>query len=32
MKSKILVGSVSAILTDMHSPIAGGKYARAQKN
>jgi hypothetical protein len=31
MKSKILVGSVSAILTDMHSPTAGGKYARASK-
>jgi hypothetical protein len=31
MKSKILVGSISAILTDMHSPTAGGKYARAPK-
>ena len=32
MQSKILVGSVSAILTDMHSPTAGGKYARGPKN
>ncbi len=31
MKSKIIVGSVSAILTDMYSPTAGGKYVRAQK-
>jgi hypothetical protein len=32
MKSKIIVGSVSAILTDMYSPTAGGKYARGSKN
>ncbi|MBN1504626.1 MAG: DUF3108 domain-containing protein [Candidatus Eisenbacteria bacterium] len=32
MKSKIVVGSVSAILTEMHVPNAGGKYARAQKS
>jgi len=31
MKSKIVVGSIAAILTDMHVPTAGGKYARAQK-
>ena len=31
MKSKIIVGSVAAILTDMYVPTAGGKYARAQK-
>jgi Protein of unknown function (DUF3108) len=31
MKSKIIVGSVSAVLTDMYSPTAGEKYARAQK-
>jgi hypothetical protein len=32
MKSKILVGSVSAVMTDMYSPTAGGKYARAHKD
>ena len=31
MKSKILVGSVSAVMTDMYSPTAGGKYARTPK-
>jgi len=31
MKSKIIVGSISAILTDMNSVTAGGKYAKKPK-